>query len=84
MVDILDDEITDLWRLLHKNNVEYIMVGGFATLFNGFSRITNDIDIWLKDTLQNRKNLRSTLKELEIWRLEISKVLKPRPAKRSY
>ncbi len=65
-MDILDEEILKLWSALNSNNVKYIMVGGFATNLNGFSRITNDIDIWIKDTLENRKNLRLALKEIEV------------------
>jgi hypothetical protein len=40
------------------------MVGGFATILHGFSRNTNDIDMWLKDTLANRKNLRKVFNEM--------------------
>ncbi len=42
------------------------MVGGFASALNGFNRTTQDIDLWIKDTVENRKALRSVLKELEI------------------
>lgn len=35
------------------------MVGGFATRFHGFNRNTDDLDLWLEDTLGNRKNLRT-------------------------
>lgn len=45
-------------------NVKYIMVGGFATRFHGFNRSTDDLDIWLYDTLDNRINLRKTFKIL--------------------
>jgi len=65
-LDILDEEILRLWKTLHTNDVKYIMVGGFATNLNGFSRMTDDIDIWLKDTLENRKKFRQTLKDIEI------------------
>jgi hypothetical protein len=65
-MDILDEEVLALWRSLNQNNVTYIMVGGFATNLNGFKRFTADIDIWIKDTLENRKNLRLVLKELGI------------------
>ena len=37
-MDILDDEIITLWRLLHEHDVKYIMVGGFATNLHGYSR----------------------------------------------
>ena len=65
-MDILDDEILNLWILLHKYDVSYITVGGFATNLHGFQRTTGDLDIWIKDTLENRKKLRSTLNELGI------------------
>lgn len=63
-MDILDDELLNFWRSLNNNQVKYIMVGGFAIRFHGFNRNTDDIDIWLDDTLQNRKNLRKSFKEL--------------------
>ena len=65
-MDILDSDIIVLWRLLNKHKTKYLMVGGFATTFNGFSRLTNDLDVWIKDTLENRKSLRQVLKELEV------------------
>ena len=63
-MDILDEEILNLWRIFHKNNVQYIMVGGFATNLHGFNRTTADLDIWIKDTLVNRKNIRKSFNEL--------------------
>jgi hypothetical protein len=65
-MDILDEEILRLWKLFDQYKLEYIMVGGFATSLHGFSRSTADVDIWIKDTLNNRKALRSVLKDLEI------------------
>ena len=65
-MDIFDEEIVNLWRLLYKHHVRYIMVGGFATNLHGFSRITADADIWLEDNLENRKRFWSAIKELGI------------------
>jgi len=65
-MDILDEEILNLWRLFEKHKVLYIMVGGFATTLHGFNRNTADIDIWIKDSKPNRQNLRAVLKEMEI------------------
>lgn len=65
-MDVLDEEILKLWKLLLKYNVQYIMVGGFATNLHGFQRTTADLDLWIKDTLENRIKLRAVLKELEI------------------
>jgi hypothetical protein len=63
-MDTLDNDLQDFWRILNKNTVRYIMVGGFAVRFNGFNRATDDIDIWLEDTIANRKQLRQAFKEL--------------------
>jgi len=64
-MDIYDDDVIRIWRALSENSVRYIMVGGFATYFHGFERNTQDIDIWLEDTLENRKKLRLVLEVLD-------------------
>jgi hypothetical protein len=63
-MDILDPEIIALFKSLQKNSVKYILVGGFATVLNGFTRFTKDVDIWIEDSILNRKNLRKALNEL--------------------
>lgn len=63
-MDMLDDELLRFWKALNDNNVRYIMVGGFATRFHGFNRNTDDLDMWLEDTLENRKNLRKSFQIL--------------------
>jgi len=64
-MDILDDELLKFWRSLNSHQVRYIMVGGFATRFHGFNRTTEDLDVWLDDTPQNRKNLRKSFIDLD-------------------
>ncbi len=56
-MDIFDDELLSLWRSFYKFQVKYIMVGGIATNLHGYSRTTGDVDIWVDDTPENRKNL---------------------------
>lgn len=63
-MDILDEDLLGLWESLSKNEVQYIMVGGFAAIMHGISRITQDVDIWIKDTPDNRFRLRKTINEL--------------------
>jgi hypothetical protein len=57
-MDFFDEEILGFFRSLQNNNVEYLLVGGFATNLNGYQRFTGDIDLWLYDSLENRKALR--------------------------
>lgn len=63
-MDVLDEELIRFWRTLNGTGVRYIMVGGFATRFHGFNRNTDDLDLWLEDTLENRKNFRRAFVEL--------------------
>jgi hypothetical protein len=57
-MDIMDEGLLEFWQQLNKHHVSYIMVGGFAVNMNGYIRSTKDSDIWLKDTIENRKNFR--------------------------
>jgi hypothetical protein len=62
-MDLMDQGLLDFWRALNKNNVAYIMVGGFAVNLNGFIRATKDSNLWLKDDLVNRRNFRKAYAE---------------------
>lgn len=62
-MDIFDEELLKLWRALSDNKVSYVMIGGVAVNLHGYHRTTNDIDIWLEDSLTNRKNLRAAFKK---------------------
>ena len=55
-MDILDESLLEFWKSLNQHQVLYIMVGGFAVNMHGFTRSTNDIDLWLNDTKLNRQN----------------------------
>lgn len=63
-MDVLDEEFIQFWRILNDHQVKYIMVGGIATRFHGYNRNTDDIDIWIEDTLINRQNLRKAFVKL--------------------
>ena len=61
-MDVYNEEFISFWSALNKNNVEYIMVGGVAINLNGYQRTTDDIDILIRDSVENRKNLRIAFK----------------------
>jgi hypothetical protein len=63
-MDIMDESLLKFWDTLNKYHVSYIMVGGFAVNMHGYTRATDDSDLWLKDDKKNRKGLRNTFKEL--------------------
>ncbi|MEO8887063.1 MAG: hypothetical protein ABI367_13445 [Mucilaginibacter sp.] len=57
-MDVFDEEILNFWKALQDNNVQYILVGGYAINLHGYQRFTGDLDIWIKDDLINRQQLR--------------------------
>jgi predicted nucleotidyltransferase len=57
---------TELIKLLHqfeKQNVHYLIIGGLATNRYGYHRITGDVDLYIKDSIENRKNLIAALEQ---------------------
>jgi len=44
-------------ELLIKNNVEYLVVGGYAVGIHGYPRYTGDLDIWLNPTPENARKI---------------------------
>ena len=57
-MDIFDEELLSFWRHLNNASVKFIMVGGVATNLHGYNRSTDDIDVWIDDTIEKRKNFR--------------------------
>ena len=56
-MDLMDQSLLDFWKSLNDFGVKYIMVGGVAVNLHGYSRTTKDVDVWIKDTRDNRKLL---------------------------
>jgi predicted nucleotidyltransferase len=50
-------------ELLIKNNVEYLIVGGYAVSIHGYPRYTGDLDIWLNPTPENAKKILTAVNE---------------------
>jgi hypothetical protein len=65
-VDIFDETILQFWQACHKAGLKYIMVGGFAININGYNRTTDDMDIYIEDSLPNRRALRKAFRYAEI------------------
>lgn len=64
-MDQLNQDFLDLMAAFSSENVQYLIVGGWAVNHFGYSRTTSDIDFWLKDDKTNRSNLIQAFKTLE-------------------
>lgn len=70
-MDLFDAAFLDLWKALNDNHVRYILVGGFATNFHGYQRYTGDVDLYIDDTPENRKQFRAAYAAYGMGDLEI-------------
>ena len=50
---MFSQDFKEFVALLIKNQVEYLIVGGYAVGIHGHPRFTGDLDIWLNPTPQN-------------------------------
>lgn len=65
-MDVFDEDLLYFFRTLQEHHVKYILVGGYAVNFHGYPRYTGDIDLWLKDTKENRQQLRKVFINCEM------------------
>lgn len=56
-MDIFQKDIQDLCKAFNEFKVRYLLVGGFAVNFHGYSRSTGDLDLWIDPTDENKQKL---------------------------
>jgi predicted nucleotidyltransferase len=59
-------KLKDLVKKLRDAKINYLIVGGYAVNFHGYSRNTVDIDLVVKFSLANLKKVQKTLEELNL------------------
>lgn len=57
MPNIFNNDFRDFIAALKEQEVEYMLVGGYAVILNGYRRSTGDMDIWVNVTPANHKRL---------------------------
>lgn len=56
--------LPELVKALKKDKINYMIVGGYAVNFHGYSRNTVDIDLIIKFTLSNLKKIEALLNKM--------------------
>ncbi len=54
---MFSQDFRDFVQLLIKNDVDYLIVGGYAVGIHGHPRYTGDLDIWLNPSVENAKRI---------------------------
>lgn len=70
-METLPKDFKEFIELLNNNNVRYIVIGGYAVVYHGYVRSTNDIDIWIDISTDNIRRLIKALDEFGFSSLNI-------------
>lgn len=57
MGNIFNTDFQDFIKALNEAGVDYMLVGGYSVIMHGHSRSTGDMDIWVRQTEENYKNI---------------------------
>ena len=60
-MDLENDEFKLFTEHAVRNDLRYIVIGGFAMYLNGLARNTEDVDIWIEPTAPNGQQFIRTL-----------------------
>jgi len=63
MANTLNRDFTEFIEALNNNQVEYLLVGGYAVIFHGYNRTTGDLDVWVNATSPNYIKLKKSFAE---------------------
>jgi len=72
MPNIFNEDFRDFIHALNKYQVEYLLVGGYAVILNGYRRTTGDMDIWVKVTRENHQKLTNAYLSFGLPTMDIS------------
>ena len=68
---MLSKDFREFIELLNKNEVRYLVVGGYAVALHGYPRYTKDLDIWIECSLENANRIISTLEQFGFGKLDL-------------
>ncbi|MEO6328393.1 MAG: hypothetical protein ABIO55_05655 [Ginsengibacter sp.] len=60
-MDVLNPEFLLFLKCAQQNNLRYMLIGGYAVNYYGYNRNTDDMDVWLAPTNENKKLFMDTL-----------------------
>jgi predicted nucleotidyltransferase len=60
---IIEDDFRDMIAALLEENVQFLLIGGYAVSLHGYQRMTKDIDFWVLASPENSVRLMSALEK---------------------
>ena len=75
-MDILHSEFLLFIKCAQQNNLNYLLIVGYAVNYYGYSRNTKDMDVWLEPTNENKQAFINTLLCMKYSENEVSPLYK--------
>ena len=69
---MFNPDFKEFVQLLIKNQVDYLIVGGYAVSIHGYPRFTGDLDIWINPIKPNAQKVLYCIKEFGFSSVELS------------
>ena len=63
MGNLFNDDFLDFLKACSNQQVEHLLVGGYAVILHGYTRSTADMDIWVNKTPANYLKLKKAFTE---------------------
>lgn len=63
MGNIFNSDFRDFLIAFNKNQVRYILVGGYSVILHGYARTTGDMDIWVERSEDNYTRIKKAFEE---------------------
>jgi len=73
----LPPDFKEFLKLLNSNEVEYLVIGGYAVNYYGFARATADLDIWIGIAPGNAERIAKVVREFGFAQAETATFLEP-------
>lgn len=58
---MLNPDFKEFIQLLNANQVDYLIIGGYAVAIHGHPRYTKDIDIWVEMSIEPAEQFKKGL-----------------------
>lgn len=73
-MDIENEEFLLFLKCAKENSLRYLCIGGYAVNYYGFHRVTDDMDIWIAPTNENKICFLDTLRCMNYSEEEIESI----------
>lgn len=68
----LQADLREFIELLSSHQVEFLVVGGHSVAFHGYPRLTDDLDLFVRPTIENGRRVLAVLEEFGFGDLEVT------------